>query len=343
MADAAAEPAAGAADVSGGVPQRCVVVLGTGRSGSTSLADALNQLPNYLIRGEQEGAYWYLYLAWRMLESAWSHSTDYRESSAELEAEVGPGAASRPSFHFVKGVYDRTAVRRKLPWFNDLHPERLLEAVRGFYNATYGYHGPGVVSGFKDIRFVRGRAFPSADSTYADFANFLAFLRRMCGDVKFLLNSRASSSQDANKKLMNMLDLPESERKGFVQDLRETHAWYDRYAAQNPDHAFRIHMEAMFDPKINGTMARRLLAFLGEDPDTPISFARMPKWCGGKHSRSKWAASDLGPGSASASAPGSTPRTLRPPRQPPSLWHLRRRQLAQWVRGVADRIQGADL
>lgn len=48
-----------------GGPERCVVVLGTGRSGSTSLVDALNQMPHFFVRMEQEGAYWYLYLAWR--------------------------------------------------------------------------------------------------------------------------------------------------------------------------------------------------------------------------------------------------------------------------------------
>lgn len=45
--------------------RRCVFILGTGRSGSTALMDALNQLPHYLIRGEQEGAFWYLYLTHR--------------------------------------------------------------------------------------------------------------------------------------------------------------------------------------------------------------------------------------------------------------------------------------
>ncbi len=41
-----------------------------------------------------------------------------------------------------------------MPWFNDLEPGRLYDAVRAFYSVVYGYHGPGVVSGFKEVRRV---------------------------------------------------------------------------------------------------------------------------------------------------------------------------------------------
>lgn len=43
------------------VAKKCVFVLATGHSGSTALMDALNQIPNYLIRGEQHGALWNVY------------------------------------------------------------------------------------------------------------------------------------------------------------------------------------------------------------------------------------------------------------------------------------------
>ena len=42
----------------------------------------------------------------------------------------------------------------------------------------------GYVSGFKEIRFVRGRSFPSPGSFYTDFTDFLSFLRLLCNDVK---------------------------------------------------------------------------------------------------------------------------------------------------------------
>ncbi len=47
------------------IPDKCVFILASGRSGSTSLMDAINQIPNYFIRGEQMGGFWYLYLAFR--------------------------------------------------------------------------------------------------------------------------------------------------------------------------------------------------------------------------------------------------------------------------------------
>ncbi len=45
--------------------RRCVFILATGRSGSTSLMDSLNQIPNYLIRGEHWQALGNLYDAYR--------------------------------------------------------------------------------------------------------------------------------------------------------------------------------------------------------------------------------------------------------------------------------------
>ena len=42
----------------------------------------------------------------------------------------------------------------------------------------------GIVSGFKEVRFVRGRAFSSDSSTYKDFEDFIAFLRLLCADMK---------------------------------------------------------------------------------------------------------------------------------------------------------------
>ncbi len=44
--------------------------------------------------------------------------------------------------------------------------------------------GADVVSGFKEIRFVCGRAFPSPGCRYQDFDYFMRFLRLMCVDVK---------------------------------------------------------------------------------------------------------------------------------------------------------------
>ncbi|GFR45866.1 hypothetical protein Agub_g7317 [Astrephomene gubernaculifera] len=300
---AAATPAAKAS--SGEVSERCVIVLGTGRSGSTSLMDSLNQLPNYFIRGEQEAAFYHLFMTWRMLKRSWYRSREFNASIQAFEARRGPGAAAHLRYGKVKEVYDKYAVKKKLPWFNDLHPERLLEAVRGFYAATYGYHGAGTVSGFKEVRFVRGRALTGTDASYQGFVEFVHFLRMLCLDVKVLLNSRASASLDDNYKLVDMLERNgvlealHADNATFVRDLEITHGWYDRYAAEYPDHAFRVIMEDMFDAKKNATLARRLLSFLGEDPATPIRFDRMPSWSR-PNPRSKAAAGRQEPDAAGA-------------------------------------------
>ncbi|KAG2441801.1 hypothetical protein HXX76_003412 [Chlamydomonas incerta] len=284
---AAGDAAAGAghhAAGGGGGSSRCVVVLGTGRSGSSSLVDALNQLPHFFVRMEQEGAYWYLYLAWRLLEIAYSHSLDFIEAVRPVEARSGPAAAAHLSYRSAKAIYEQFAVTKKMPWFNDLHPVRMREAVRAFYTITYGYHGPGVVSGFKELRFVRGRAFSSEYSTYKDFADFMGFLQLLCADVKVLLNSRASSSLEDNYKLDSMLSrngvFRAYSNETFARDLAATHEWFDTYAKEHPDHAFRVIMEDMYDAERNRTLMRDMLTFLGEQPDAHphVVFNRMPSW-----------------------------------------------------------------
>ncbi|KAG2451752.1 hypothetical protein HYH02_003531 [Chlamydomonas schloesseri] len=300
-------------------PERCVVVLGTGRSGSTSLVDALNQMPHFFVRMEQEGAYWYLYLAWRLLEKAYTHSRDFVASVRSVEATAGKTAAAHLSYRAAKGIYEQFATRKKQPWFNDLHPVRMREAIRAFYAITYGYHGPGVVSGFKEVRFVRGRAFSSESSTYDDFEDFINFLRLLCTDMKVLLNSRASASLEDNYKLESMLArngvLKTTSNETFLRDLQLTHEWYDRYAEAHPDHALRVIMEDMFDPEVNGTLVRRLISFMGEPPDAypHVVFNRMPTWSDPEEEASRSS-------SSSSSSKAAKPKKPKP-REP---WQLRR-------------------
>ncbi|GLC49888.1 hypothetical protein PLESTB_000319700 [Pleodorina starrii] len=282
------------------VSERCVFILGTGRSGSTALVDALNHLPHYLIRGEQKGAFWFLYQAWRALERVTHVQNEFQSLQRKAEERFGERSASRLTYDTVKKAYDTYAVQTKLPWFNDLHLVRLTDAARAFYAETYGYHGPGIVSGFKEIRFVCGQAFPSPGCRYSDFVKFLRFLRQLCTDVKLLLNSRSSHSAADNAKLIGMMPWASllspkcgtNDTASFEQDLATTHEWYDRYVQEHRSSAFRVVMEDMFDPQRNATLARQLLQFLGEDPAAhSISFTRMPTWSdpsgGGKKKSSK--------------------------------------------------------
>ncbi|GLI63199.1 hypothetical protein VaNZ11_006098, partial [Volvox africanus] len=262
------------------IPDKCVFILGTGRSGSTSLLDAVNQLPNYLIRGEQGGAFWYLYVAWRMLVSSAKHAGEFQSYAKAAAERFGDRPSGWLSFKSVKQIYEAYAVQKKLPWFNDMHHSRLTDAARAFYLAAYGYHGSGIVSGFKEVRFVCGRAFPSPSCNYKEFDNFLRFLRSLCTDVKVLFNSRSSAAHTDNMKLGNMLARNGviNDTAQFEADLNVTHSWYDRYVKEHPCCGFRVLMEDMFNPEKNVTLARQLLKFLGESTRRKISFVRMPSW-----------------------------------------------------------------
>ncbi|KXZ50411.1 hypothetical protein GPECTOR_16g585 [Gonium pectorale] len=273
--------------------RRCLMVLATGRSGSTALVDALNQLPNYFIRGEHKAAFHYLYLTWRCLKFTWSMAREFRNgtvrvlqaasASADDASGAGSGAAAAASralshvpFDVAKQAYNSVAPTMKLPWFSDVHPDRTKEAMRSFYGMLYGYQGAGFVSGFKEIRYVRNGRFPVPNATYVDFADFIAFLRNMCVDVKVLLNTRAKPDLASNRKLHRMMGRNHgASAEAFEENMRITHVWY---ASENPQHSMRVLMEDMFDPKVNATLARNILTFLGEDPNARIDFARMPTW-----------------------------------------------------------------
>ncbi|GIL90750.1 hypothetical protein Vretifemale_18427, partial [Volvox reticuliferus] len=247
------------------IADRCVFILSTGHSGSTALMDALNQLPHYLIRGEQWAAFWNIYESY--LNFRWTTT----EPLSQLKFNWT--AYQDASFETIKSLYDHEAPKEKLPWFNEFPQERIIAAIQSYYAILYGYYGQSFVSGFKDSRYVCGRSFSTGRC--AEFFNgFLPFLRSLCLEVKVLLNTRSSPSLSTNMKLYSM-ERSQSE-EDFLRDLNETHALYDSYVAGNPDHAFRVFYEDMFDPDKNATLAMQLLEFLGEDPTTPIRFNRMP-------------------------------------------------------------------
>ncbi|GFR50041.1 hypothetical protein Agub_g12088 [Astrephomene gubernaculifera] len=247
--------------------QKCVFILATGRSGSTSLMDALNQIPHYLIRGETWRAHGNLFDAYQHL----------------CEARTSPG---QEFFHFanireryidVKLAYGKLAETTKLPFFNEFSEDRILLATRAYYTVLYGHYGKDVVTGFKEIRYVCGELYFNQTRCGEHFQKFVRFLRGMCHDVKFLFNTRLSASLESNVKRFQMFNNA-TFAADFTHLLNETHTLYDNYAMQHSDHAFRVYMEDMFNIKRNATLARNLLQFLGEDTTIPIRFNRMPGW-----------------------------------------------------------------
>eukprot|EP01024_Parvocaulis_polyphysoides_P073334 TRINITY_DN9431_c0_g1_i4.p2 TRINITY_DN9431_c0_g1~~TRINITY_DN9431_c0_g1_i4.p2 ORF type:complete len:102 (+),score=13.63 TRINITY_DN9431_c0_g1_i4:132-437(+) len=60
-----------------------------------------------------------------------------------------------------------------------------------------------------------------------------------------------------------------------VHDIQKYIGWIKQYLGKNPDLAFAVYFEDMFDPKVNATLAKNLLEFLEmEKPD--FSFAARP-------------------------------------------------------------------
>ncbi len=61
---------------------------------------------------------------------AYTHSKDFVASVQHVEGTAGPAAAAHLSYRAAKGIYEQFATRKKLPWFNDLHPVRAVLAWR---------------------------------------------------------------------------------------------------------------------------------------------------------------------------------------------------------------------
>ncbi|GIL86031.1 hypothetical protein Vretifemale_14312 [Volvox reticuliferus] len=133
------------------VAKKCVFILATGRSGSTSLMDALNQIPNYLIRGEHWRAVGNMYDAYRRFQEALKASEHH-----SLQLDGG----QLDSFDAVKHVYGtKLASYNDLGLFNEFGSDRVLQATQAYYATLYGYYGEGTTWCFASpkksrVRFV---------------------------------------------------------------------------------------------------------------------------------------------------------------------------------------------
>ena len=111
-----------------------------------ALMDSLNQMPHYLIRGEQWAAFYHLYMFHKWLTASFTErAREYQEETKRYAADAEPrqlaeaagpdggGSAAglpaveqhlqqqlqhRLSYGLVKGIYDKHAPTKKLPWFN---------------------------------------------------------------------------------------------------------------------------------------------------------------------------------------------------------------------------------
>ncbi|GFR46423.1 hypothetical protein Agub_g7928, partial [Astrephomene gubernaculifera] len=214
---------------------KCVFVLATAHSGSNALMDALNQIPNYLIRGENWAAHLNLFHAYQRLSTL---------PRAPGQSYINWAEHRHASFQTVKSLYEGQASSRNLPFFTEFQIDRVIIATRLYYNVLYGRYGDGVVSGFKEIRYVCGISLDS-NKCEEHFSQFLAFLRRLCIHVKVLLLTRSLHTYYANPGIFE--GLAESLRQKTEKDLEKTHEVYDAFVERYPEVVFRVHTEDMFD------------------------------------------------------------------------------------------------
>ena len=77
----------------------------------------------------------------------YSQHTCSKSPKVELPAKM--------DFQQVKDIYNSWATVDKMPWFNDLHPQRVAASFKAQYAAMYGNYGPGRVSGWKEIKYTK--------------------------------------------------------------------------------------------------------------------------------------------------------------------------------------------
>ena len=117
---------------------RCLFIVSPGRSGSTALLDAMNQMEKVYIRGENAGMMKFLfnlhYVAKRL-----SSETHYKDVAEELQR------------------YEEYVVTHHKPdWYNEFNPAASLCATRSYFRHLFGYDDfKDYIVGFKEIRFWR--------------------------------------------------------------------------------------------------------------------------------------------------------------------------------------------
>lgn len=178
-------------------------VVTYGRSGSTLLMGLLNQIPGYVIRGENRAAL-------RQLHNY--HRTLMRERERHSATRSGQ------STH---------------PWFGiaDVPPQRLTDGVRHLAVSTLLRPGPGTrVTGFKEIRWAQG-----------NLEEHVAWLQEVFPGARFVINTRglenvlqsrwwAEGDQEKNERVLRSAD---QQVRALATSLGDAahHVHFDDYIA----------------------------------------------------------------------------------------------------------------
>lgn len=286
---------------------RCVFIVSVGRSGSTALMDAMNQMPGVYVRGEN----------WNMMQYLYNLDQAVQQNSARSDVsllarqqwgkgKVGPKDESDdedkesrvddvPLYgsEAEKQAYEALVANRNKPaWYSAFQRGRNQCAASSFFKNIFGYDDFGdQVVGFKEIRYAEeldhllqvkdvwpwqgNRASKSsyAKRSYLTYERYLDFLRRLCHDSKIVFNIRRDVDYDKGQGFY----------LGRGTMMKEIVDWMDRYRRKKGNSVARtVYYEDMFGAQ-NKTLAIELAKWLGvwskEEEATfeHIRFDRLPR------------------------------------------------------------------
>jgi len=257
---------------------RCVFIVSLGRSGSTALMDAMNQMPGVYVRGENWNMMQHLYnidqIAQQM--SDWTDASLLRARAKEAldDGSVLGVRAEKRSYE------EMVAAGNKPAWHNEFQKGRHACAAAAWFKNLYGYDDfRDHVVGFKEIRYAenldgllkrrkdakpwqadpeRGRETPGPYSpweqrSYHVYERYLDFLRGLCHDSKVVFNMRRKNDDGGQGFYLG---------RGAL--MKELISWMDRYRKKRGKAiASVVYYEDMFDGSANKTLAHDLAKWLG--------------------------------------------------------------------------------
>ncbi len=197
-----------------------------GRSGSTLLQGVLNSIPGYLVRGENRQAMRHL---WEFHRTAVQERQRQRRSQENRGLEPGGHTAADAFF----GI-DDFPVRRSLAGIRRLAVETLLRPAPDTR-----------VTGFKEIRW-----------SEEDVGDYVAWLRRVFPDARFVVNTRDLDDVSRSKWW--------AEDPAARDGLQAVEARLLDLAASLGDAGFHVHYD---DYVADPSRLRPLFEWLGEEYD----------------------------------------------------------------------------
>lgn len=248
----------------------CTFIVSVGRSGSTALQDALNQLPNVYIRGENNNML-------RMLYNIEQVSLQNSKKYPRLGDAVGPMSE--------KKEYEQHVLAGNKPaWYSLFQAGAASCASSSYFKHLYGYGGFHSYNvGFKEIRHADGLGmllklenqrpwiFPRYGAiVYKTYDSYLDWMRGLCQNSKIIFNMRREYDYTRGQGFYV--------GKGDI--LKRNIEWMHRYRKAHRSSCHLVYYEDMFDPKTNATVLKNVAAFLGiKNNDVPLgaTFARVPR------------------------------------------------------------------